>query len=175
MSAPHGYSYDYLCRLVSIERENRSIRDDRLGVLPVWAYRSVAELLIAHGTHYTETTPAAPFLSKGFVVAPQHCFDNAYRLARRRKTLRYVEGYAMSVIPMYHAWCITADNVVVDPTWELTASIVRPSCDDYFGVPISLATAKRVRSSRCVAVLDNYVGKYPMLREPYDVARESVR
>lgn len=32
------------------------------------------------------------------------CYMNAYHLAERDSSLRYVEGYAQSVIPMEHAW-----------------------------------------------------------------------
>jgi hypothetical protein len=40
--------------------------------------------------------------------------------------LTYVEGYAFSSIPINHAWLITSDGQVVDPTWEEGSS--------YFGI-----------------------------------------
>jgi hypothetical protein len=55
------------------------------------------------------------------------CFSNAFRLARDRPDLRYVEGYATvreAASWLYrHAWCVDLDNHVVDPTpgWGTTA------------------------------------------------------
>ena len=47
----------------------------------------------------------------------QMCFGNALHLALKRNWL-YVEGYAESVMPLQHAWCIDDEGRVVDPTWE---------------------------------------------------------
>ncbi len=60
------------------------------------------------------------------------CYMNAYRLAERDSSLRYVEGYAASVIPMEHAWCVDKDGQVIDPTWDKKYGQDRLS--DYFGV-----------------------------------------
>lgn len=49
---------------------------------------------------------------------PKQCFRNASQLASRRADLTYVEGFALSIVPLHHAWCVTEDGVVVDPTWS---------------------------------------------------------
>lgn len=52
---------------------------------------------------------------------PRCCFANAFRLASADSTLRYVEGFGNhpktlgQALP--HAWCIDADDKVIDPTW----------------------------------------------------------
>ncbi|MBO2462667.1 hypothetical protein [Actinomadura violacea] len=50
---------------------------------------------------------------------PGRCFDNAARLARLTG-LRYTEAFTLpdvALVPLPHAWCITDDGTVVDPTW----------------------------------------------------------
>ena len=54
---------------------------------------------------------------------------NAYQLAMDRSDLVYVEGYAAGVIPVQHAWCVTTDGKVVDPTWKDGSA--------YIGVPLN--------------------------------------
>ena len=56
------------------------------------------------------------------VSVPKKCFDNAYRLARTSKNLRYCEGYALGVIPLKHAWVVNEQNEVIDPTWHMLRS-----------------------------------------------------
>ena len=45
------------------------------------------------------------------------CFKNAFWLAIENEDLTYVEGYALSIIPVLHAWCVDKQNRVIDPTW----------------------------------------------------------
>lgn len=56
------------------------------------------------------------------------CFSNAFHLAESKGYI-YVEGWAISFIPAHHAWCVTPDGIVVDPTWR------KPEGASYFGVP----------------------------------------
>jgi hypothetical protein len=81
-----------------------------------------AQFLLAHGKHMTERRITR---AKG---EPLACYANAYRLAQTRKGYRYVEGFATSVIPLEHAWCIDGEGRVIDPTWDAE---YKP---DYFGV-----------------------------------------
>lgn len=79
------------------------------------------------------------------------CFKNAARLALRDTALRYVEGFAIhrGLIPVFHAWCATVDDVVVDPTWK------HPELSVYRGVPITHETLTRQLTRRRVyGVLD---------------------
>ena len=52
----------------------------------------------------------------------RECFKNASELWLVNDDLRYVEGLAMTDgidLGIHHAWCVTADGEVVDPTWRL--------------------------------------------------------
>jgi hypothetical protein len=48
----------------------------------------------------------------------KECFHNALDLAITYRDLTYVEGMASSLIPVHHAWTITNDGKVQDPTWD---------------------------------------------------------
>jgi len=140
---------------------------------------SVAVRMRDQGFAYT--TPEAYVLAKGQLwhrqgwtlpdrvklMTPKHCFDNAYRLATRRKGLRYVEGYyATSILPLPHAWCVDADGRVIDPTWR---RLDQPPYDadvpSYFGVvfPLEVVQAARTGSDNC-SVLQDWEHGYPVLR-----------
>ena len=54
------------------------------------------------------------------------CFMNSYRIADEHGWT-YVEGFAFSIIPTHHAWCVTPEGVVVETTWKDAGSA-------YYGV-----------------------------------------
>lgn len=66
----------------------------------------------------------------------KQCFDNVTqvlisRLAVGDTVVRYAEGYAMEAelaIPMQHAWLVSVDDKVIDPTWRDAADNL------YFGI-----------------------------------------
>lgn len=75
------------------------------------------------------------------------CFRNATRLSLERK-LRYVEGFATSLIPTFHAWCLAEDGTVIDPTWRY------PERSAYRGFVIPRATLlKQLVKTKCYGVL----------------------
>src|ERR1700744_3099784 len=52
---------------------------------------------------------------------PKYCFDNSQRLMRKRKNLRYFEGYATHNdigFAFHHAWCVDLSGRIVDVTLE---------------------------------------------------------
>lgn len=72
------------------------------------------------------------------------CFKNCTDLAFKYSQLTYVEGYAYASmpIPINHAWLITNDGQVVDPTWDVGSN--------YFGIPfktVDLAKALQITKS----------------------------
>lgn len=87
----------------------------------------------------------------------QQCFQNALKLATQRPELTYVEGYAISIMPVSHAWCIDRDGFVVDPTWVKNQGSV------YFGLPFHTDYVwKTVGNSDSWSVLFDWMGDYPL-------------
>jgi hypothetical protein len=121
-------------------------------------YPGFHAFVLAHGRAFVPR-PLPRGYRRGAVRA---CFENAYRLARRRG-LVYVEGLAFRTgagdVPIHHAWCVEpGGDLVIDTTWG--------DGDAYFGVPISLAYRKSQRGS----VLDNWQAGWPLLQEGTDEA-----
>lgn len=94
-------------------------------------HAAVEEFVLKYGTVRVGRT-----LPKGYRFGPlKQCFMNAYRLADRNTSLRYVEGFASrSDLPIEfrHAWCEDEHGNVIDPTWRKTTEQ-----DLYMGVRIS--------------------------------------
>jgi hypothetical protein len=49
---------------------------------------------------------------------PHECFSNSLHFVARNPKYTYVEGFAMGVLPMHHAWVMTPDGEFMDLTWE---------------------------------------------------------
>lgn len=77
-----------------------------------------AGLVEVYGTTY-RSAPLPAGVERG---APQMCYSNAAHLSLDDPALTYCEGFAESAaIPglgFAHAWCVTDDGTVVDPTWD---------------------------------------------------------
>lgn len=88
----------------------------------------------------------------------QHgCFMNATHLALWNQDLTYVEGkIEIHGVPIDHAWCIDANDTVVDPTVVDVGQIT-----GYCGVPFKIEYVKRaMRLNKRYGVLDIfYAGK----------------
>lgn len=103
---------------------------------------SIHKHLLEHGVRFEPPVRPRP---KGVAkMIDNYCFDNAYRLAER-KGWRYVEGFASSVFPMHHAWCLTPDGTVVDPTWSHVAA-------EYVGIEFPLDVVRKAREEDTASV-----------------------
>lgn len=125
-----------------MDAESLLIREmrERAGRVPqghrdAWVHRSLEELLLEHGRLFVP----AP-LGNGYRRLPERqCYANAFLMASVREELTYVEGYAVcdfgdgDWLPLQHAWCVTADGTVVDPTWP-TPGVA------YLGIPLGPAS-----------------------------------
>jgi hypothetical protein len=88
---------------------------------PDFLYPSYESLVLKYGTLYT----GGRLEVSGRI---KECYINAY-YAARDNGWTYVEGYASSIIPVGHAWCLDGDGVVVETTWPEVGS-------EYYGVPL---------------------------------------
>lgn len=82
-----------------------------------WEYRSVYELLAAHGRWFTPCALPAQIQP----LPERQCFANAAATEQAHRHLAYTEGFALTIdsqMPVAHAWCTDRDGRVVDPTWS---------------------------------------------------------
>lgn len=92
-----------------------------------------SSFVLRHG----RTFKGAPLPKKFRKGKIKHCFENATRLAIKHPQLTYCEGYASSIIPVMHAWCVLEDGTVVDNTW-----MDSEECG-YFGIPFKTEFLRR--------------------------------
>lgn len=119
-------------------------------------YSSMYDFVLKNGV---ECKPQV-FPYQKFECAPRtkrECFRNAWILAEWFDLI-YVEGYANSIIPVIHAWCVDEELNVYDPTWD------DPEKASYFGVLFSNRYVGNTIFERCkYGVLDNFEMRYPLL------------
>jgi hypothetical protein len=92
-------------------------------------YFGPMDLVLREGEAFTP----APYDAERwrFAGTPKNCFSDAFDLAIRWPELTYAEGYASGMIPgIHHAWAVTADGTVVDPTWAANGH----HGDEYLGI-----------------------------------------
>jgi hypothetical protein len=81
---------------------------------------------------YGEEHKAAPLPDGVQRGIPKECYKNASLLVLERSDLTYAEGFAqvgsLPGLTFQHAWAVTKDGTVVDPTWD------DPENSKYFGV-----------------------------------------
>jgi len=110
------------------------------------------DLLLARGQFF-EYAPRPSSVAK---EADKACFGNALMLARLSEGLHYCEGFATSIIPVMHAWCVTDDGVVVDPTWRENVTDHAPI---YFGLVMdNMKVAARTLRQGCYGIMANFEG-----------------
>jgi hypothetical protein len=132
---------------------------------PDCQYAGFEELVLDCGTTM-EAKPLPKNIKRGL---PKCCYWNSQQLAFKRKSLIYVEGYALAEdVPMAvaHAWLLTPEGYAIDPTWE-TPGIC------YLGVPFSTEWVKSVLKARKkrgrgddLSIFEcNYLEDYSLLKQ----------
>jgi hypothetical protein len=124
---------------------------------PGFKYNSVEELVIAEGVPFTS---AQVILSHDSDAVVKECFSNALHLANRLGDgYHYAEGFAHNyIMAVHHAWVVTPEGKVLDPTWETVARMhgehfPRPELE-YHGLVLDTRKATRqVLSQDCYGLL----------------------
>lgn len=133
-------------------------------------YGSYEDLVVAHGTLYTDVATRLP---KGMRWGGQQkCFRNAYERAAHHGYL-YVEGFAASIgccFAAHHAWLVDGNGTVIDPTpnWRGVGAA-------YMGIAFNLEYVREVIVARGIyGVLDNYQQNHPLLKRSGEIERAKV-
>jgi hypothetical protein len=95
-------------------------------------YQGFEAIVLKHGKAWPIIAKTLPKGRPRSVI--KECFKNAAQLVLWRPELQltYVEGYALGIFPVLHAWAVTPDGTVIDPTWNRKP--YRPGTE-YFGIP----------------------------------------
>lgn len=128
------------------------------GVSKVGNYHSIMEFVYKNGQHFHRIGKRPRTLRKG---RNHYCFANATRLALDWPDhLVYCEGYALGIIPVHHAWCVTRRGTVIDPTWN------DANQHQYYGVPINVSYLREsIRKYGVYGVIDLWKEGFPILKE----------
>ena len=113
---------------------------------------SLERVVRHHGQSFIPpTSPLPKEISRGKVGL---CFMNAYYACVYHDGLVYVEGFAVSVIPTRHAWCLDRDGNVIEVTWN-------PPGLEYFGVVFDLHFVEEVMlEKKTFGVMDYHSMKF---------------
>src|SRR6188768_2164837 len=110
---PNDSTLHYLKTMVGFRKQflkGRNKPDD-------YYYCGIEDFILQNGKLYEYQKLPKRYSSKRKYGKLKQCFQNATRLMWDFPELIYCEGYAQTVIPTHHAWCIDPDGKVVDPTW----------------------------------------------------------
>ena len=149
---------------------------------PGYFYKSIWEFGLKEFRFYQPSKLTGPELSHvkscldllGFKPRPRKCFYNSQMLAMHDHTgeIKYVEGYAMNVIPVLHGWC-EINGKVVDFTWrdENKDNFIGTFPDElaYAGVVIPNDTIMKaqLKTGHASTVLDDYENGWPMFSREF--------
>jgi hypothetical protein len=137
----HNPEDDLVAFLASSELVNAFVKENDLAPpLSGHRYGSIHGLMLGEALLW-QPAPFPPDLEAG---PDQGCFANAARLADSIAGLTYVEGFAVpgGSSAVHHAWCVTDERVVVDPTWAAGVGLA------YWGVPLTGEYRAEVRRQR---------------------------
>lgn len=123
---------------------------------PPWMhYDSPEDFLLQHGEWF-EPRALPSGIKRG---APKCCYANAM-IVGRLLGLKYVEGYAMGVIPLEHAWCIDDRNRIYEVTWQKPGAA-------YLGVPFSVERADDATWNGDASVLSDPRKEFSIFWKPW--------
>lgn len=129
-------------------------------------YHSIEQFVLENGSEYAYSRNTDYGFGK-----MRECFMNAFQLAIANPELTYVEGYATSIIPTLHAWCITKDCKVVDNTWKHDKNAPNRG---YYGVWFPTDYIMQIAYKRGkYGIIDNLEMEFPLLQAKFD--RENLK
>ncbi len=114
-------------------------------------YRSYEGLVLAEGRYWIEARVEnhGPY---------KECYNNAF-YAATKNNWQYVEGYATSIIPVGHAWCLDGDDIV-ETTWDTPG-------DEYWGIvfPLDYVSEITLETGRWGILGSDYLNNFTLLKK----------
>lgn len=151
----------FLKQCVRVLRQEKRWRKPPAGLF----YFGPMDFILAHGRHWTPASFPVGRYPLGF---EKECYRNAANLAFDHVELTYVEGYATSMLPVEHAWCIDDQGRVVDNTWTDGRAGV-----EYFGVAFNTKFLREhVYHRERYGLIEGYGRGFPLLKIPRSRKKE---
>lgn len=118
-------------------------------------YVGFEDFILKMGTEFKNTKIIKP-IKYGKM---KECYKNASLLCMYNEELEYVEGFANSIIPVMHAWCIDRSGNVIDPTYKN-----QEKCN-YYGVIFKKEFMhKKILKNKIYGILEaDYKNEYEIL------------
>ena len=121
---------------------------------PGWKYASYEELVLKEGKPFVSPERLRPYGSGIRRGKDKRCYEQAMWCARSYD-LHYVEGYATSLIPVAHAWCVVPTGRTIGKVWVPGGTVIDPTWRDskdqtveYYGVPMTWHQAENLMFKR---------------------------
>ena len=123
-----------------------------------WEYLCIEDFVLREGQPFAapSSVELPSDVSQGIV---KECFKNCVNsVAMRGTDYLYCEGYALGIIPMLHAWLVSPDGQVIDPTWRKPGT-------EYFGVLFNRKfVLEQTLKQETYGLLDAYTAGWPLLK-----------
>jgi hypothetical protein len=123
----------------------------------------IQQFVLRHGAPMTHSPYDAKRFGKQGKIGM--CYMNAFHLVLGNSDMTYCEGYAIQRnlgVPFIfgHAWALTPDGQVVDPTWEDATG------PEYFGVRFQFAYLRQMvmRCGHYCSLLENFWDRQRLVR-----------
>lgn len=113
---------------------------------PKFYYYSAEDFVLQHGEWF-DKLPSKPHWRGPL----KQCFSNAAYFTRKNKGFHYVEGFALSIIPVHHAWVVDDDKRIYEVTWENPGKA-------YIGVEFD---------QKDRGILSDWENDYPLFQQPF--------
>ena len=122
---------------------------------PIGRYYGMDDFILQNGQAF-QHAPLPEGIKRGKM---KMCYQNAAILALDNPKLIYCEGYAHSIIHTAHAFCVTEDGFVVDPTWK--------DGKDYYGVLFKTEFLREtILKRKYYGIIDDWQNHWPIFTTP---------
>jgi hypothetical protein len=95
-----------------------------------------------------------------WALGKQNCFQHAAVAAMEERSLTYCEGYAISIIPVLHAWLLGPDGKVIETTWKEMGHA-------YYGIPFRTDYVRsQIKLNKHYSMIDQWEKDWPTINAP---------
>ncbi len=136
-----------------LERSIAGLKANGIQHSGVNGYFCLMDFVLQHGR---EWKPGIECWAKGKMA----CYIHAGKAALRNRDYTYVEGYAISIIPVEHAWLVDKDGIVIETTWPEMGL-------DYYGIPFRTDWIRQqIKKNGHYSMINQWEHDWPTIKTP---------